>query len=83
MAYVNAGATINGMDAPSKKALKEAIAANPASVHLYDTGLYSEESANADKIREGLTYTVTGPNPYNNRKWYASVTRKGDKVTVK
>lgn len=31
-----------------------------------------------DQIQDGDTLTVVGPDPYRNRKWYASVTRDPD-----
>jgi hypothetical protein len=85
--WVNVGARYfaTNSDIPSKKALKEAFAADPLLVVLYDTSEMSPKGwrtgANLDT---GVNYQVTGPNPYNKRDWYATVTKRADgKITVK
>lgn len=78
--YVNVGAKLHGSDIPTKAALKRAVAENPASVELYSTSLipaglpqgkqFVTEVINLDSSHK---YSVTGPNPYTSRKWYATV----------
>ncbi len=83
--YVNVGASYksDGQDIPTKKALKAELAEDPANVNLYSTSMYGgSEGATGDKLADGVKYTVTGPNPYNNRKWYATVTLKNGKPSV-
>lgn len=84
--YVNVGVQYDsyGKDIPTKRALKEAIAANPASVYMYGTSDITPFSGSADKAVVGVKYSVTGPNPYNNRKWYATIEKgQNGKITVK
>ncbi len=84
--FVNVGASYknSGQDIPTKKALKDALAHTPANVNLYSTSAFgNSEGAIGSELVEGVKYTVTGPNPFTNRKWYATVTKTGDKVTVK
>lgn len=76
--WQNAGAQnfFGGKDFPTKKALKELIAQSPEKVHLYSTDAFGPnygKSWMADILPEGVKFTVTGPNPYTSRKWYATV----------
>jgi len=76
--YLNVGAQYNDTkrDIPTKKALKDAITANPANVYFYDTSVFSVDrliSGTLDILEKGIKYSVCGPNPYENRKWYATV----------
>lgn len=77
---VNVGAkSVSDMsDFPTKTALKQAIAANPAKVLLYATDAFGPNAGKADIASAtdiGTKYYVVGPNPYNSRKWYATVER--------
>ena len=72
----------------TKSALKKAIAEDPTSVHLYDTTAPMFKSAPkftgaANELPEDVTFNVVGPDPYTKRDWYATVTRKGDKVSCR
>lgn len=74
--FVNVGASYkgSGQDIPTKKALKEELAKMPSNVNLYSTSLHGgSEGATGDKLVENVKYSVTGPNPYESRKWYATV----------
>lgn len=75
--YVNVGAMnrSDGSDIPSKAALKRAIAANADDVVIYGTSHFTPFTGSADDLAVGVKYSVTGPNPYTNRKWYATVER--------
>lgn len=85
--YQNVGARKSDTtDIPTKKALKELIAQTPENVILYSTDAFGANAGRtwkADKLDIGRKYTVTGPNPYTSRKWYATVelTAKGIKVS--
>jgi len=64
-----------GGDFPSKKALREFVAAHPDDVRLEDTSLIENKGvhyglASADLRRSDV---IVGPNPWNNRRWYANV----------
>lgn len=75
--YVNGGAfDYDGMDFRSKKAFREAVAADPSRVELYDTSYVgARDPIVAANLPEDLVWHVTGPNPYTSRKWYANVSR--------
>lgn len=87
--YVNVGAKLvsDDSDIPTKKALKALIAANPANVLLYSTEAIGPNQGKADIASAtdiGVRYSVTGPNPYTSRKWYATVEKlPNGTITVK
>jgi hypothetical protein len=86
MGYENVGARVNGERPKSKKALKEAVRDNPGSVTFDPTSLFTTalEDFRADRGNDwhGVILTVTGPDPYTSRKWYATVKYNADKNTV-
>lgn len=61
-----------GASYPSKKALKEAIG---KPLHYIETSMLGNEYQ-----PDGTLYVV-GPDPYNNRKWYAAVTMKDGTIS--
>jgi hypothetical protein len=73
--YVNVGAQYesDGKDIPTKSALKRAIQENPANVYFYGTSDFTAVSGTVDILEKGVKYSVVGPNPHKNRKWYATV----------
>ncbi|MFJ1700443.1 hypothetical protein ACIOHC_36230 [Streptomyces sp. NPDC088252] len=78
MGYINVGAYIDGERPKTKKALTDALANNPGSVRFDRTSPLDGSDGKAiagDAIPETDTLTVTGPDPYTSRKWYASVKR--------
>jgi hypothetical protein len=85
--YVNVGAHLrpDNEDIPTKAALKRWIQDQPVLVVLYETTMGKEDNRyNCNDLDIGVKYTVTGPNPYNNRKWYATVEKlPNGKITVK
>lgn len=85
MAYVNVGAQYNNTartDIPTKAELKRTIAEDPAKVYIYSTSPFEPFEGNAGELVEGLKYTVTGPNPYKTRKWYATLQKVNGKIKV-
>ena len=82
MSYVNCGAYVNGERPKSKKALKEAIK-DPASVYFDPTSMFDNQTMiHGDQIPNGVSLSVCGPDPYNSRKWYATVTTVNGNVKV-
>jgi hypothetical protein len=83
--YWNCGAfDASGKRVPNKKTLRELLATDPDSVSFDKTAIF--DGAGTVKIKEvpeGVTLSVVLPDPYRDRRFYASVTRKGEKVTVK
>lgn len=73
--WQNVGVRSN-TDIPTKKALKDFLAKTPEKVYVYSTdafGPYAGKSWFGDELEIGVKYSVTGPNPYTSRKWYATV----------
>lgn len=74
MTFVNVGVTMrDGTDIKTKKALKEAIAANPDDVVVYGTSDFNRFTGSAADLNKEYKYSVVGPNPYTSRKWYATL----------
>ena len=75
MAYVNVGVkTADNREYPTKAALKQAVATNPERVLVYSTSYITEIIQTfVPKLSTSDKYSVTGPNPYNSRKWYATL----------
>lgn len=91
MPYANVGAkTADNRDFPTKAALKRAIAEQPTRVYLYSTDAmqFNTFSGKLDILPnwdKSLKLSVTGPNPYAARNWYATIefNTKLDKWIVK
>jgi hypothetical protein len=83
VAFINAGAFVDGNRPATKKALKDAVKDNPASVWFYGTSPMGPACPRTlAELAPGTTLTVAGPDPYNSRKWYASVTVANGKPKV-
>ena len=66
----------------TKKALRETVAAGEW-VALEATSMFGDEYGGPlDDAPDG-TYTVVGPDPHRDRKWYATITKRDGKITVK
>lgn len=83
--YLNVGARLNGADVPSKKALREAVAAGDPGLIFYTTSIFDETARfGLDAIPAFKSLSVVGPNPYSKRSWYATVeVTRGGIVRVK
>jgi len=70
------GARIGGRWCATKRALRQALAADPASVWFEATadGL----SVRGDRVPPGQVLTVVGPDPLRNRLWHSKVTLKAN-----
>ena len=76
--FVNVGALVDGVAPKTKKALREAMQADPASVTFYATSMFdSGAQYSGDDLPAGKKLSVVGPNPYEKRSWYATVTSAG------
>lgn len=77
MSYINVGAYVNGIRPKTKKALREALKADPTAVEFDSTtaigphvgGRFSVEHT----VATGDVLQVCGPDPYRARNWYASI----------
>lgn len=78
------GVFINGRRPTSKKQIKEAVAADPNTVSLEATSMFGTEyDGPVANMPEGVPAYVVGPDPYNKRNFYGTISRTGDKVVVK
>ena len=61
----------------TKKALKQACSEDPVVVAFYPTSQLDKpfHMVQASELPEFWSMSVVGPDPYDNRKWYAQVTR--------
>jgi hypothetical protein len=76
--------TGSGQNFKTKAELKRAIAAHDA-VQLYDTSWPAAAARMwARELTQDLEWIVIGPDPYHDRKWYATVKRnsKGNLTVV-
>lgn len=73
--FINVGAQYDAdkKDIPTKAALKAQIKADPSKVYIYPTSDFAGLPGTLDIMDKGHKYSVTGPNPYNSRKWYATI----------
>lgn len=63
----------------SKKAVKEAILADPSRVSLEATSLFGNEYDGPVADAPPGTYHFVGPDPYTSRKFYGSITVAPDR----
>jgi hypothetical protein len=89
MSYINVGAYVNGKRPASKKAVREAFAADPNSVEFDKTaGLFDgygsfQGIADLDALPAGTTLVLVGPDPERNRKFYGNVVKTSKGWIVK
>lgn len=81
--YINVGAYVNGTRPKSKKALKDALKAAPATVAFDGTAAFPGmpgygERYRGDAIPTGVILSVCGPDPYRARGWFGNVSVKAD-----
>jgi hypothetical protein len=77
VAYINCGAYVNGIRPKTKKALREALKADPTAVEFDSTtaigphvgGRFTAQHT----VASSDTLQVCGPDPYRSRVWYASI----------
>lgn len=86
MSWINTGAYVSGKRPKTKAALKAALAGNPESVTFDVT---SELGPRAGETITPATIgtdklSVTGPSPYTDRSWYATIriSERTGKVSV-
>jgi hypothetical protein len=81
------GAFVNNERPRTKKALREALAADPDSVRFDQTSLVPGGAINdgadirGSELPVGPRFAVTGPDPYIRRRWYATVCAVNGEVT--
>lgn len=86
--HIGCGARATDTSEPfgTKKALRDAVTTDPASVWVYSTDMYGTpyNGPLADMPTDpALVFSVVGPDPFRARTWYASVTHNGTAWSVK
>ena len=76
------GIFVNYQRAKTKKALKEAIANNLSSVTLEATSVFGNEYNGSLESAPDDTFTIVGPDPYRDRKWYVTIKKSGSIIKV-
>jgi uncharacterized protein YciI len=79
--WINAGASVNGQRVKTKAELKRLLKSEPQNVAFDTTGEfpYGEWVQTASDLgnrpnHKDEAWQIVGPDPYTNRKWYATVT---------
>ena len=66
----------------SKKAVKEAVTADPTSVQIEATSVFGNEYNGTLADMPDGQVTFVGPDPYTSRKFYGTITKTGDSYKV-
>ena len=72
---------VNGRYPKYKKDLKAAVK-DGAPVHLVETSIFGRNYEGDVKDAPDGRYFIVGPHP-KERKWYANIVKRGDKIAVK
>lgn len=77
MKYINVGAKLrDGIRIPTKKALTVLLRDSPSEVLFDPTSMFdAQDEICADDLPTDARLSVVGPDPYTNRRWYATVER--------
>ena len=72
--HIECRALINDQPVKFKKDLRNAVANDPSTVWFESVGgLFSSFSGGVDDIPDGTVLIVVGPNPWQDRRWFATV----------
>lgn len=79
-AYFNCGANGPGGRPATKKALQALLDSSPEEVYFDGTSFGFDEAKGyrGNEVPPGVILSVVGPDPYNTRRWYATVKRAPD-----
>lgn len=86
MRYINCGVldAVTRERITRKKRLKELAASVPAQLLFDPTSIYDQQCLiRGGSVLPGIILSVCGPDPYTNRRWWAQVRTKDDKLVVK
>ncbi len=76
MTFINVGASLNGARIASKAAFKRAVKETPEAVEFDSTSpMGTQFDGGPSDLTAGVKLSVVGPDPYTNRRWYATVER--------
>lgn len=77
------GIFINHRRPASKKAIKEAVAADPSNVQVEATSMFGNEYDGPLSDAPDGTITFVGPDPHTSRKFYGQIIKSGTTLKVK
>lgn len=79
------GIYLNGRRPKSKKEIRERLAApdGAVAVELEATSMFGNEYGGPVKGAPDGSYHIVGPDPYTKRSFYGTITKRGDKITLK
>jgi hypothetical protein len=84
--YINVGAYSDNQRIPTKAKLKALAKESPELLRFDQTSALGNNGMpkliNTIMLRPAIVLSVCGPDPYNNRKWYANVQLINGKLTV-
>jgi hypothetical protein len=84
MKFYNCGASIDGRRVRNKKELRELLEASPVDVYFDGTAIIKDvDGYRGSELPEGVSLSVVLPDPYRDRRYYASVEKKAGKLVVK
>lgn len=74
MSYIECRATIDSQPIKFKKHLRTAVATDPSTVWFESVGgMFLPFAGTVADIPEGVVLTIVGPDPWTDRRWYATV----------
>lgn len=76
------GIYVDGRRPKSKKAVREAVADNPARVSLEATSIFGNEYDGSVADAPDGFYTFVGPDPYRARNFFGNIDKKPGKIKV-
>ena len=66
----------------SKKEVRQVASISPGDIQLEATSVFGNEYNGSIANAPDGAYPFVGPDPYTNRKFYGTIKKSGDKVTV-
>ena len=76
------GIFINGQRPKSKKAIKEAVKADPSTVRIQSTSAFGGYDGPVSELPAGKRIDFVGPDPYSKRNFYGSIQVKNGNPVV-
>ena len=77
------GIYVKGKRPTSKKAIREAVSADPDSVVVESTSMFGGFGGHLTAAPIGTEVNFVGPDPYRDRRFYGTITVTAKGITVK
>lgn len=83
MTHINVAAYVDGIPPATKAALKRAVADDPHRVRVLSTSpLGQVYDGPLPGAPEDTTLVASGPDPFNDRRWWANIKKQGGTYKV-